>query len=410
MNNFRKIKGGITSPKGFEASSCAAGIRRHRRKDMALVYSQEPCKAAGMFTKNIVKASPVLWDKALVDAEHKVSAVVVNSGIANACTGELGLEQCERTAKCAAETLGVEASNIAIASTGVIGKQLPIDKICRTIPKLVKIKTRSIEAGNGAAKAIMTTDTVEKEIAVELKISGEAIRIGAMAKGSGMIHPDMCTMLCFISTDANISVDALDKALRQSVEESFHMVSIDGDTSTNDTVLLLANSMARNKEIVSDTSEFNKFSAALEYVCIELAKMIAADGEGAMTLFEVEVEGAASKKQARILAKTVVCSSLVKTSIAGHDANWGRILCAMGYSGAGFDTGKVDLKFCSKAGDINIAKNGIAIDFNEDKATEKLSQGKIKAKINLHSGAYKATAWGCDLTHGYIRINRDYRT
>lgn len=404
------IKGGVTAAKGFEAASAAAGIKYQDRTDMALIYSEKPCKTAGTFTTNVVKAAPVKWDKAIVESGIKSQAVIVNSGIANACTGEEGYGYCRETANAAAKALGVRADGVLVGSTGVIGMQLPIEKLKDGIVKLAADKNPGIDSGTLAAKAIMTTDTIEKEIAVTIQAGGKTVTIGGMAKGSGMIHPNMCTMLSFITTDAAISRKALQKALSADVEDTYNMISVDGDTSTNDTVLLLANGMAENDKIKYGTKDYEKFAEALHMVNECLAKKIAGDGEGATALFEARVTGASTKEQAKLLAKSIVCSNLTKAAIAGHDANWGRILCAMGYSGAQFDPEKVDLYFESKAGRIQIIENGTAVAYSEEKATEILSQPEVTATADIKEGEESAAAWGCDLTHGYIDINADYRS
>ncbi len=404
------IKGGVTAAKGFEAASAAAGIKYQNRTDMALIYSKKPCKTAGTFTQNVVKAAPVKWDQHVVSSKTKSQAVIVNSGIANACTGEEGFGYCKETAKAAAKALGVDAEGVLVGSTGVIGMQLPMDKLKEGVLKLAANKNGSVENGTQAAKAIMTTDTFQKEIAVTILVGEKTVTIGGMAKGSGMIHPNMCTMLSFITTDAVISKKALQKALSEDIEDTYNMISVDGDTSTNDTVLLLANGMAKNEKIKYGSEDYQAFVEALHVINEYLAKKIAGDGEGATALFEVKVTGAVTKEQAKILAKAIVCSNLTKTAIAGHDANWGRILCAMGYSGAQFDPEKVDLFFESKAGKIQIIENGTAVNYSEKDATEILSQQEITAVANINAGAESATAWGCDLTHGYIDINADYRS
>ena len=334
----------------------------------------------------------------------------MNSGIANACTGAEGYGYCKATADKASAVLGIPAEAVLLGSTGVIGKQLPIDRIEAGVDKLVDAKADTIEAGTEAAKAIMTTDTCEKEIAVTIEIGGKTVTVGGMAKGSGMIHPNMCTMLSFITTDAVIGKSALQKALSDDVNDTYNMISVDGDTSTNDTVLVLANGMAENPEIVEGTADYETFAKALHEVNEYLAKKIAGDGEGATALFEVNILGAETKEQAKILAKAIACSNLTKAAIAGHDANWGRIICAMGYSGAQFDPEKVDLFFESSAGKIQIAEDGVAVDYSEEKATEILSQPLVIATADVKIGNEKATAWGCDLTHGYIEINADYRS
>ena len=407
---MKKIQGGVTAAKGFEAAGVAAEIKYKGRTDMAIVYSQMPCKAAGTFTTNVAKAAPVKWDQKVVKESEYAQVVIVNSGIANACTGAEGYGYCQDTADKASEVFGIPAEAVLLGSTGVIGKQLPIDKIQAGVEKLAAAKADSLEAGTAAAKAIMTTDTCEKELAVEIEIGGKTVTIGGMAKGSGMIHPNMCTMLSFITTDAAISKSALQKALSDDVNDTYNMISVDGDTSTNDTVLVLANGMTGNEEIVEGTEDYEVFAAALHEVNEYLAKKIAGDGEGATALFEVNIVGAETKEQAKLLAKAIACSNLTKTAIAGHDANWGRIICAMGYSGAQFDPEKVDLFFESEAGKIQIAEDGVAVDYSEEKATEILSQSVVIATADVKMGNEKATAWGCDLTHAYIEINADYRS
>ena len=404
------IDGGVTSAKGFYAAAVAAEIRYKGRTDMALIYSEKPCKTAGTFTTNVVKAAPVKWDQQVVESGVKSQAVIVNSGIANACTGQEGMEYCKETAEKAAEVLGVESAGVLVGSTGVIGMQLPMERIKKGVELLAQSKEKSRQVGNLAAKAIMTTDTVEKEVAVQLEIGGKTITIGGMAKGSGMIHPNMCTMLAYITTDAVITKKALQKALREDVEDTYNMISVDGDTSTNDTVLLLANGKAKNEKIHIGTPEYQLFVEALHYVNETLAKKMEGDGEGATAELEVRVVNAKTKKQAKTLAKSVICSNLTKAAIAGHDANWGRILCAMGYSGATFDPEKVDLYIESKAGKLQLIQNGVALDYSETKATEILSQPEMTATADVKEGTEDATAWGCDLTHGYIDINADYRS
>ncbi|MDN0043630.1 bifunctional glutamate N-acetyltransferase/amino-acid acetyltransferase ArgJ [Mediterraneibacter glycyrrhizinilyticus] len=407
---MQKIEGGVTAAKGFEAAAAAAGIKYHDRTDMALIFSEKPCKVAGAFTTNVVKAAPVKWDRNVVDSGMKAQAVIVNSGIANACTGEEGMKYCEETAKEAANVLGIDAKSVLVGSTGVIGMQLPMERVKDGIRKLAEAKKPDLESGTQAAQAIMTTDTKKKEVAVTVEISDVTVTIGGMAKGSGMIHPNMCTMLAFITTDAKISRKALQAALGEDVEDTYNMISVDGDTSTNDTVLLLANGVAGNEKIRYGTWEYEAFKTALHYVNETLAKEMAGDGEGATALFEAKVIGADTKEQAKKLAKSIVCSNLTKAAIAGHDANWGRILCAMGYSGAQFDPEKVDLYFKSEAGELKIIENGVALNYSEEKATEILSQPKVTAIADIKEGDVEATAWGCDLTHGYININADYRS
>jgi glutamate N-acetyltransferase/amino-acid N-acetyltransferase len=404
------IEGGITAAKGFQAIGTAAGIKYIDRKDMALLYSEVPCKTAGTFTTNIVKAAPVIWDKDLVDHSPFTQAVVINAGIANACTGKEGYGYCKETAMEASIALNIPENSVLVASTGVIGKQLPMDKITAGIRSMAPILGDTIEDGHIAAKAIMTTDTLPKEVAVEVMISGKTVTIGGMCKGSGMIHPNMCTMLGFVTTDVAISKELLQEALSEDVKDTYNMISVDGDTSTNDTVLLMANGLAGNKEITTKNDDYYKFMEALNYINTTLSKKIAGDGEGATALFEVKVIGAESKEQAVTLSKSIITSSLTKAAIFGHDANWGRILCAMGYSGAQFDPEQVDLFFESKAGKLKIIENGVALDYSEEEATKILSEPEVTAIADVKMGDANATAWGCDLTYDYVKINADYRS
>jgi len=404
------IKGGVTAAKGFQAAAAAAGIKYEGRTDMAMIYSEKPCKTAGTFTTNVVKAAPVKWDRMQIESGVKAQAVIINSGIANACTGPEGDRVCQETAQKAGEVLGIEKEGVLIGSTGVIGMQIPMEKLKAGIQKLSEDLGEDAAHGTQAAKAIMTTDTLKKEAAACIEIGGKKVTIGGMAKGSGMIHPNMCTMLAFVTTDAAISRKALRKALQADVQDTYNMISVDGDTSTNDTLLLLANGMAENEKIRYGTPEYEKFLEALHYVNETLAKKMAGDGEGATALFEAKIVGAGSKEQAKTLAKSIVCSNLTKAAVAGHDANWGRILCAMGYSGAGFDPEKVDLYLESQAGKLQLVQNGSALDYSEEKATEILSQPEVTAIADIKEGTEQAAAWGCDLTHGYIDINADYRS
>ena len=407
---MEKIKGGVTAAKGFKAAATAAGIKYTDRTDMAMIYSIVPCQAAGTFTTNIVKAAPVKWDQKIVKESRTAQAVIVNAGIANACTGEEGMAYCSQTAKKAAELLNISEDAVLVASTGVIGKQLPMDKICAGITVMAPQLTDTYEAGHAAALAIMTTDTHEKEVAVTFEAGTKTVTIGGMCKGSGMIHPNMCTMLSFITTDAAISKELLQEALSEDIKDTYNMISVDGDTSTNDTVLLLANGEAKNPKITEKNADYEAFVKALNYVNTTLAKQMAGDGEGATALFEVKVIGAESKEQAKVLSKSVITSSLTKAAIYGHDANWGRILCAMGYSGAVFDPEKVDLYFESKAGKMQIIKDGVALDYSEEEATKILSEPEVTAVADVKMGDATATAWGCDLTYDYIKINADYRS
>ena len=410
VKEVKEITGGVTAAKGFQAAAAAAEIKYKGRTDMAMIYSETPCVAAGTFTTNVVKAAPVKWDQNVVYHHPSAQAVICNSGIANACTGEEGYGYCRQTAEAAAEILGIPAESVLVASTGVIGMQIPIDRIVNGVKRMAPVLADTLEAGTEAAKAIMTTDTVKKEVAVQVEIGGKTVTVGGMCKGSGMIHPNMCTMLGFVTTDAAISKEMLQLALSEDVKDTYNMVSVDGDTSTNDTVLLLANGKAENPEITEKNQDFELFCKALSYVNTTLAKSIAGDGEGATALFEVKIVGAKSKEQAVTLAKSVVTSSLTKAAIYGHDANWGRILCAMGYSGAQFDPEKVDLYFESKAGKLKIIENGVSTGYSEEEATRILSQEAVTAIADIKMGTAQATAWGCDLTYDYIKINADYRS
>lgn len=404
------IEGGVTAAKGFEAAGVEASIKYQNRKDMAMVFSTAPCTAAGVFTSNVVKAAPVLWDKEVISHSPSVQAVVVNSGIANACTGKQGYDCCRQTAGKTAEILGISEDAVIVASTGVIGWQLPVDKIAAGIEKLAAAKADTLEAGTMAAEAIMTTDTISKQAAVQIEIGGRTVTIGGMCKGSGMIHPNMCTMLGFVTTDIAISKELLQEALREDVTDTFNMISVDGDTSTNDTLIVLANGLAGNPEITSKNDDYYKFKEALNYIDTTLAKMMAGDGEGATALFETKVIHADTKENARILSKSVVCSSLTKAMIYGHDANIGRIMCALGYSGVEFDPDKVEL-FCENDSKrIQICKNGLLTDYDEAEATEILSAPEVRVIVDMKMGDEEATAWGCDLTYDYVKINADYRS
>lgn len=405
------INGGVTAAKGFKAAGVAAAIKyTNGKKDMAMVVSDVPCVAAGTFTTNKVFAAPVKWDRNIVYNEKFAQAIVVNSGVANACTGTLGDEACDKTAKKVSEVLGIDKQSVLIGSTGVIGMQIPVDKICAGVDMLVPKLSDTLEAGTLAAEAIMTTDTVSKEVAVEVEVSGKKVTIGGMCKGAGMIHPNMATMLCYVTTDCNIDKKLLQKMTSEIIDDSFNMISVDGDTSTNDTVLVLANGLAGNDSIECEGKDYDAFYEGLSYVLTELSKKIAGDGEGCTCLFEVQVKGAATKESAKTLAKSVVTSSLTKAAIFGHDANWGRILCAMGYSGADFDPDKVDIFFESEAGKLQIVKDGTATDYSEEKATEILSKNPVIAICDVKQGDCEATAWGCDLTFDYVKINADYRS
>ena len=404
------IQGGVTAAKGFEAAGVEAAIKYQNRKDMAMVYSTAPCTAAGVFTSNVVKAAPVLWDKEVVSHSPSVQAVIVNSGIANACTGKQRYECCKKTAQKAAQVLGISEDAVIVASTGVIGWQLPVDKIAAGVEKLAAAKADTLEAGTLAAEAIMTTDTISKQAAVQIELGGKTVTIGGMCKGSGMIHPNMCTMLGFVTSDIAISKELLQEALREDVVDTFNMISVDGDTSTNDTLVVLVNGLAGNPEITTKNDDYYKFKEALNYIDTTLAKMMAGDGEGATALFETKVIHADTKENARTLSKSVVCSSLTKAMIYGHDANIGRIMCALGYAGVDFDPDKVEL-FCENDEKrIQICKGGLLTDFDEEEATEILSSPEVRVVVDMKMGDEEATAWGCDLTYDYVKINADYRS
>ncbi len=407
---MEQIQGGVTAAKGFEAAGAAANIKYKDRMDMALIYSTVACRVAGTFTTNVVKAAPVLWDKEVVENSPFAQAVVVNAGIANACTGKQGMEYCREEAQTVSELLQIPENSVLVGSTGVIGMQLPMERINEGIRKLVSARDGSLEAGTTASKAIMTTDTVNKEIAVTITLDGKTVTIGGMSKGSGMIHPNMCTMLAYITTDAAISKTLLQEALSNSIIDSYNMISVDGDTSTNDTCLLLANGLAENAEITEKDADYEMFCEALNFVNMYLARKMAGDGEGATALFETTVINAATKQDARILAKSVICSSLCKTALYGHDANFGRFLCALGYSGVTFDPEKVELYFESKTGKILIYKDGAATDYSEEEATKILSEPEVTVLVDMKMGTATATAWGCDLTYDYVKINADYRS
>ena len=402
--------GGVCSALGFKAASAAARIRYKGRDDMALIYSEADCIAAGTFTSNVVKAAPVIWDRDIVEAGTPVRAAVVNSGIANACTGEEGREACLRTAEAAAAALGIGKDQVLIGSTGVIGMQLPLEKISAGISEMAGKLERSEDAGLAAEKAIMTTDTKPKQACVRLEIGGKTVTVGGMAKGSGMIHPNMCTMLAYVTTDIAISRELLTKAAKASVADSFNMITVDGDTSTNDTFLVLANGMAGNDPVTEENEDYAAFRDALDAVTVSLARQMAGDGEGATALIEMRVTGAVDTAQAKILARSVVGSMLTKAAVYGHDANWGRILCALGYSGADFDPENVDLTIASAAGSILIYSGGKACDYSEEEATKILSEEEVTVTADMHMGTAEATAWGCDLTHEYVNINADYRS
>ncbi|WP_058485523.1 bifunctional ornithine acetyltransferase/N-acetylglutamate synthase [Defluviitalea phaphyphila] len=403
------IDGGITSPKKFKATGNYIGIKR-KRKDLAIIYSEIPAKSAATFTTNVVKAAPVLWNQKLINQKENIQAIVVNSGNANACTGDRGMADTIKMAQTVADCLNLKKEEVLVASTGVIGVPLPMDIICTGIKKTVIDLNSSRESAKQAAEAIMTTDTFPKEIAVTFNIQGKTITIGGMAKGSGMIHPNMATMLSFITTDLNISQELLRKTLKESVVDSYNMISVDGDTSTNDMVLVLANGAAGNEIIDTENEDYKIFKEAFDYVNTYLAKQIVKDGEGAGKFIEVKVKGTKTKDDARILSKSIITSNLVKTAFFGADANWGRIMCAMGYSGVNFNTNKVTIKFISKNGEITLIEKGLPLNFDEDLSLKILQEKDIKVIVLLEEGQEEATAWGCDLSYEYVRINAEYRT
>ena len=407
---MKMIAGGVTAAKGFEAASAAAGIKYQGRDDMALIYSAAPCVAAGTFTSNVVKAAPVIWDRELIAAGGPVHAAIVNSGIANACTGEEGMRYCRQTAEEAGERLGIPADSVLVASTGVIGFQLPMDRVREGVRLLSEARSDSEAAAEAASRAIMTTDTVNKQFACRVDADGCEVTIGGMAKGSGMIHPNMCTMLSFVTTDAAIDKELLQKAVSAIVDDTFNMISVDGDTSTNDTFVVMANGQAGNRPITEEGKSYDAFCEGLRAVCRALAMALAGDGEGAGKLIESRVEGADTRENARTLAKSVITSSLTKAAVFGCDANWGRVLCALGYSGAQFDPDKVDLYFSDGEREILIFTKGSAADYSEEEATQILKSTKVIIRADMHMGDVSATAWGCDLTYDYVKINADYRS
>ena len=395
--------GSVTSPRGFTAAAGAAEIKYIGRNDLTIVYSKVPAQAAAVYTLNQFKAAPLQVTEQNI-ANGMAQAIVVNSGIANAGMGTEGMMQARQMSDWAADALGIAKDDIVVASTGVIGMPLPMDKVKAGIDKVSK--ALYADGGHDAARAIMTTDTVCKEMAVQLRINDKLVTIGAMAKGSGMIHPNMATMLGFITTDVNIENKALQAAFKANIDDSFNMVSVDGDTSTNDMVAILANGQAGNEILTEESADFPAFKQALREICIAMAQKIAGDGEGATKLVECTVTGAATREDARLAAKAIIASSLVKTAIYGNDANWGRIACAAGYSGAKFDPNKVNIFI----GDVQVAQNGMGLEFDEAKATETLKQKKVNILVKFNNGEEEATAWGCDLTYDYVSINADYRS
>lgn len=409
---MKQIDGGVVAAEGFMAAGLEVGIKANTggKKDMAMIYSTVPCKVAGTFTTNVVKAAPVKYDMDIVENSPFVQAVVVNSGVANACTGREGMDSCKALSRAAGKALNIPDNAVLIGSTGVIGMQLPTEKMTVGIEKLAAILGDTPADGTKAAEAIMTTDTVSKQIAFEVMIGQKAVKIGGMCKGSGMIHPNMCTMLAYITSDVNISKEMLTDIVKEDVKDTFNMISVDGDTSTNDTMLVMTNGLAGNPEINEKNDDYFTFAKALREVNTYLAKKMAGDGEGATALFEVKIIGADTKENAVTISKSVVSSNLVKAMIYGHDSNCGRILCAMGYSGVQFDPDKVDLFYESRAGKIKIVENGVPTDYSEEEATRILSEDEVTAIADMKMGSAGATAWGCDLTYDYVKINADYRS
>ena len=401
------IKGGVCAAKGFKANGIHCGIRKNKfKKDLTLIFSEKKANAAAVYTTNLVKGAPLTVTKNHI-ADGFAQAVICNSGNANTCNAN-GIEIAEQMSDLLATELGIDAKDVVVASTGVIGQPLDIEPIKNGIPQLVS--GLGYDKGLDAAEGIMTTDTLAKEVAVSFNIGGKECKIGGIAKGSGMIHPNMATMLVFITTDCKISPEMLSLALKTDIANTFNMVSVDGDTSTNDMVCVLANGVAENEEITCENEDFKIFMKALNTVCVNLCRKIAADGEGATKLLECKVFGANDLQTAKSVAKSVVCSSLMKAAMFGADANWGRVLCAIGYSGADVDVTKIDVSFKSNKGEIPVCKNGSGIEFSEEKAKEILLEDEIDIIVNLNSGEFSSVAWGCDLTYDYVKINGDYRT
>ena len=405
--SIKFVDGSVTAPKGFVASGVHCGIRKNKNKrDLALIYCEKPCAAAAIYTTNLVKSAPILVTRANLE-NGTAQAVICNSGNANTCNSD-GVEVAEKTCALVAKALNIDAKDVIVGSTGVIGQKLPIEPIANSIPELVSALSK--EGATNAAEAIMTTDLVKKEYAVETEIGGKTVYIGGIAKGSGMIHPNMATMLCFITTDAAISADMLKIAVKTVADKSFNMVSVDGDTSTNDTLAVMASGLAGNAEITEQNEDYNIFVEALTMLCRKLSKEMAKDGEGASKLLVCKVSGAKTEKDAKGVAKSVVCSSLLKAAMFGSDANWGRVLCAIGYSGCDVDINKVDVSFASKAGKVDVCKNGAGIDFSEELAKTVLTEDEIDIVVELNDGNGVAEAYGCDLTYEYVKINGDYRS
>ena len=404
---MKMIEGGVTAAQGFVAGGIHCGVRKNKSKpDLAMIYSEKPCAAAAVYTQNLVKGAPILVTQKNI-ADGAAKAVICNSGNANTCNAD-GEEKAQAMCDLTAQALGIAPQDVVVASTGVIGQVLPIEPIAAGIPELVK--ALSADGSHAAATAIMTTDTIAKEAAAEVEIGGKTVKVGGISKGSGMIHPNMATMLCFVTTDCAISPAMLDKAIHQVTEKTFNMISVDGDTSTNDTFAILANGAAGNPEITAPGPDYDAFAQALEAVCRQLSKLMAGDGEGATKLLICRVDGAMDLAMARTVAKSVICSTLFKAAMFGADANWGRVLCAIGYSGAAVDVNKIDVSFRSAKGQVDVCQNGAGIPFSEEEASQVLSEHEIEILVHLHLGEASAEAYGCDLTYDYVKINGDYRT
>ena len=404
---MKMIEGGVTAAQGFVAGGIHCGVRKNKSKpDLAMIYSEKPCAAAAVYTQNLVKGAPILVTQKNI-ADGAAKAVICNSGNANTCNAD-GEEKAQAMCDLTAQALGIAPQDVVVASTGVIGQVLPIEPIQAGIPELVK--ALSADGSHAAATAIMTTDTIAKEAAAEVEIGGKTVKVGGISKGSGMIHPNMATMLCFVTTDCAISPAMLDKAIHQVTEKTFNMISVDGDTSTNDTFAILANGAAGNPEITAPGPDYDAFAEALEAVCRQLSKLMAGDGEGATKLLVCRVDGAMDLSMARTVSKSVICSTLFKAAMFGADANWGRVLCAIGYSGAAVDVNKIDVSFRSAKGQVDVCQDGAGIPFSEEEASKVLSEHEIEILVHLHLGEASAEAYGCDLTYDYVKINGDYRT
>lgn len=403
------IEGGITAPKGFLATGEHVGVKKVK-KDLAIIYSEKPALCSAVFTKNLVKAPPLWWCEKLVKEKQKIQAIVINSGNANACTGDRGYQDALAMAETLSECLNIKKESVLVTSTGVIGVYLPMDKIIPGIKETSKTLGSDEKSAKRCAKAIMTTDTFRKEIAVEIDIKGKKVKLAGIAKGSGMIHPNMATMLGFITTDINISQELLDKAFKENINDSFNMITVDGETSTNDMAVILANGLAENPVVDKEDEDYEKFKTALDYITKYLAKQIVKDGEGATKFLECQIFNAKSKEDARVLCKAILNSNLVKTAFFGNDANWGRILSAMGASGVDFDTNQVKISFKNDTGEIKLFENGLPVEFDEDFAFKILKQEEIKILIDMNRGLESIIGWGCDLSFDYVKINAEYRT